>query len=115
MFEVNTKQWKRLPAIYDHKVAENSGYPKNQYFNVCVVFTVSRKPQSVVPGGGLKSKQILNGIWRLDLDTVQWIKCIKFSMPQPLYFHSILVTVFGCMCCYDSVFSNTGYIGYQFS
>lgn len=103
MFDVTTKQWEFLVAKLDHRVPR-PGYPNNRSCHSCV--QCPENSNLVYICGGFNGIQSFRDVWRFDLDTLQWEKLIRCTMPQPVYFHSAAVTPSGRMCCYGGIVSN---------
>lgn len=52
--------------------------------------------------GGYNGEVILGDIWKLNLQTFQWVK-LPATMPEPVYFHCAAVTPAGCMYIHGGV------------
>lgn len=103
MFDVTTKQWEFIPAKQDHRVPR-PGYPSNRSCHSCV--QCPENSNLVYICGGFNGIRSFRDVWRFNLDTLQWEKLTKCTMPQPVYFHSTAVTPSGRMCCYGGIVSN---------
>lgn len=102
MFDLATKQWECVQAIQDSRVPR-PGYPNNRSCHSCV--QCPEKSNLVYICGGFDGYQSFRDVWRFDLDTSQWEKLTRCTMPQPVYFHSSAVTPSGRMCCYGGIVS----------
>lgn len=52
--------------------------------------------------GGYNGEVILGDVWKLNLQTFQWVK-LPAAMPEPVYFHCAAVTPAGCMYVHGGV------------
>ncbi|VVC24298.1 Kelch-type beta propeller,Galactose oxidase/kelch, beta-propeller,Kelch repeat type 1 [Cinara cedri] len=96
MFDLATRLWYLFKVKQDSEVRK-SGIP-NCYSYSCVQCPINRN--LVYLCGGFKGLRASDAIWRFDLNTLQWEKLIKFSLPQPVYMHSTIITPSGRMYCY---------------
>lgn len=103
MFDVASKQWEFLPAKQDHKVPR-PGYPNNRSCHSCV--QCPENSNLVYICGSFNGIRSFRDVWRFDLDTLQWEKLTKCTLPRPVYFHSTAVTPSGRMCCYGGIVSD---------
>ncbi|XP_050425313.1 kelch domain-containing protein 10-like isoform X3 [Adelges cooleyi] len=103
VFDVTTKEWEFLPAKHDHRVPR-PGYPDNRSCHSCV--QCPDKKNLVYICGGFDGFRSFRDVWRFNLDTLQWEKLTRCTMPKPVYFHSTAVTPSGRMCCYGGIVSD---------
>ncbi|OXB58044.1 hypothetical protein ASZ78_007703, partial [Callipepla squamata] len=52
--------------------------------------------------GGYNGEVILGDVWKLNLQSFQWVK-LPAAMPEPVYFHCAAVTPAGCMYVHGGV------------
>ncbi|PIK35482.1 putative kelch domain-containing protein 10-like [Apostichopus japonicus] len=57
--------------------------------------------------GGFNGRRIFDDIWRLSIDTLQWMK-LDARLPEPVYFHSSAITPEGCLYCHGGVITQNG-------
>ncbi|KAL7979841.1 hypothetical protein Chor_008179 [Crotalus horridus] len=108
--DLNTKEWTQLKPnnLHCDMPEERSAGPKSAVWELSY-YPAARRCHSCVQikndvfvCGGYNGEVILGDIWRLSLQTFQWVK-LPALMPEPVYFHCAAVTPAGCMYVHGGV------------
>ncbi|XP_058580265.1 kelch domain-containing protein 10 isoform X6 [Neofelis nebulosa] len=86
-YNLETNAWEEIAT----KPHEKIGFPAARRCHSCVQIK-----NDVFICGGYNGEVILGDIWKLNLQTFQWVK-LPATMPEPVYFHCAAVTP-GALC-----------------
>ncbi|KAH0617205.1 hypothetical protein JD844_029031 [Phrynosoma platyrhinos] len=92
-YNLETNTWEEI-ATKPYKKKE---FPAARRCHSCVQIK-----NDVFVCGGYNGEVILGDIWKLNLQTFQWVK-LPAVMPEPVYFHCAAVTPAGCMYVHGGV------------
>ncbi|NXN08230.1 KLD10 protein, partial [Indicator maculatus] len=92
-YNLETNTWEEIAT----KPHEKVGFPAARRCHSCVQIK-----NDVFVCGGYNGEVILGDIWKLNLQTFQWVK-LPALMPEPAYFHCAAVTPAGCMYVHGGV------------
>ncbi|XP_061494013.1 kelch domain-containing protein 10 [Rhineura floridana] len=92
-YNLETNTWEEI-ATKPHKKKD---FPAARRCHSCVQIK-----NDVFVCGGYNGEVILGDIWKLNLQTFQWVKLLAV-MPEPVYFHCAAVTPAGCMYVHGGV------------
>ncbi|KAM9078363.1 kelch domain-containing protein 10 isoform X2 [Balaenoptera ricei] len=92
-YNLETNAWEEIAT----KPHEKIGFPAARRCHSCVQIK-----NDVFICGGYNGEVILGDIWKLNLQTFQWVK-LPATMPEPVYFHCAAVTPAGCMYIHGGV------------
>ncbi|KAJ0057367.1 hypothetical protein NL108_005288, partial [Boleophthalmus pectinirostris] len=81
-YNLETNSWEEIVTKPHDKI----GYPAPRRCHSCVQIQ-----NNVFICGGYNGEIILSDLWRIDLQSFQWIK-LPATMPEPAYFHCAAVT-----------------------
>ncbi|XP_073185025.1 kelch domain-containing protein 10 isoform X4 [Lepidochelys kempii] len=92
-YNLETNTWEEIATRPHEKI----GFPAARRCHSCVQIK-----NDVFVCGGYNGEVILGDIWKLNLQTFQWVK-LPAVMPEPVYFHCAAVTPAGCMYVHGGV------------
>ncbi|NWR95798.1 KLD10 protein, partial [Furnarius figulus] len=92
-YNLETNTWEEIATKPHDKV----GFPAARRCHSCVQIK-----NDVFVCGGYNGEVILGDVWKLNLQTFQWVK-LPAAMPEPVYFHCAAVTPAGCMYVHGGV------------
>ncbi|KAM7056839.1 kelch domain-containing protein 10 [Acridotheres tristis] len=92
-YNLETNTWEEITT----KPHEKVGFPAARRCHSCVQIK-----NDVFVCGGYNGEVILGDVWKLNLQTFQWVK-LPAAMPEPVYFHCAAVTPAGCMYVHGGV------------
>eukprot|EP00069_Balaena_mysticetus_P006036 bmy_18386T0 len=92
-YNLETNAWEEIAT----KPHETIGFPAAQRCYSCVQIK-----NDVFICGGYNGEVILGDVWKLDLQTSQWVK-LTATMPEPVHFHGAAVTPAGCTYVHGGV------------
>ncbi|XP_059843028.1 kelch domain-containing protein 10 isoform X4 [Hypanus sabinus] len=92
-YNLETNTWEEIQT----KPQERTGFPAARRCHSCVQIG-----HDVYVCGGYNGEVILGDLWKLSLQTFQWVK-LPAEMPEPAYFHTAAVTPAGCMYVHGGV------------
>ncbi|XP_069485702.1 kelch domain-containing protein 10 isoform X3 [Ambystoma mexicanum] len=92
-YNLETNVWEDIATKPHNKI----GFPAARRCHSCVQIK-----NDVFICGGYNGDEILGDLWKLSLQTFQWVK-LPAKMPEPAYFHCAAVTPAGCMYIHGGV------------
>ncbi|EPY81101.1 kelch domain-containing protein 10 [Camelus ferus] len=95
--DLNTREWTQLKPNN-----LSCDLPEESLFYSWMYYFKSEGEEDVFICGGYNGEVILGDIWKLNLQTFQWVK-LPATMPEPVYFHCAAVTPAGCMYIHGGV------------
>ncbi|KFD51707.1 hypothetical protein M513_07403, partial [Trichuris suis] len=98
IFDLNTLQWKEVSAQPDPIY----GYPVRRR-----AFGFVRHKNAVYLCGGINETNLLNDVWRFDLETTSWSR-LKCRLPYETAFHGCAITESGCLTVFGGITDHGG-------
>ncbi|CDW54197.1 Kelch 1 and Kelch 5 domain containing protein [Trichuris trichiura] len=98
VFDLETRQWKKLSAHPDPIY----GYPVRRR-----AFGFVRYKDVVYLCGGINETNLLNDVWRFNLQTSSWSR-LKCRLPYETAFHGCAITEGGCLTVFGGITDHGG-------
>lgn len=92
-YDVNCGVWQEIQTKPD----KTNGFPRTRKCHSCSLF----KNEAYICGG-IDGMDIIDDIWKLNLQTFEWTK-LPTILQLPVYFHSADITPDGCMYVFGGV------------